>query len=548
MMRRLREGTEFAMKGDFGRAIVLYREAIAIDASFPLGYYNLANIQKKTGQIDEAIDNLKKAVELKPDWEQALNNLAGTLLYAGYSDEAILYYQKVVELHPDVAETKFKLAAAYAAAERFDEAIALYQSMLQRSPADTQLLELLGKLLYSAHRYQELLGYCAHVKQYFPNNPKPYATEAMAYARMGEWQTAQKILDALLAKHAPTYHMVMAYALIARPAGANNKVIKLTRKLLQTQAKLLTADELAELHFNLGRLYDHESDFDNAFAHFQKANRYKFQGFDAGELQRFISHTTDILTRDLFERTAKPSGVAARPIFILGMPRSGTSLVEQILDCHSQVFAAGELYYINQIAQQAVGPDGVYGVRVAGLDADDIDRYAGQYLDKINGLDSSARYVTDKMPQNFLHLGLIARLFPDARIIHCVRDPVDVCLSCYFQSFNQGHDYSYDLDAVASYYRSYHDLMQHWKESLKLSFFTLQYENFIEQQEETTAALLTFLDLPWEEACMRHYENPRLTATSSHDQVRQPIYKRSVQRWRHYERHIGPLIEQLQDL
>ncbi len=536
------------MKGDFSRAMVLYREAIAIDASFPLGYYNLANIQKKTGQIDEAIDNLKKAVELKPDWEQALNNLAGTLLYAGYNDEAILYYQRMVELNPDVVDAELKLAAAYTAAGRFDEGVALYQSMLQRSPADTQLLELLGKLLYTAHRYQDLLGYCAHVKQYFPDDPKPYATEAMAYARMGEWQTAQKILDELLVKYAPTYHMVMAYASIARAAGVNSKVIKLTRKLLQTQGELLTPDELAELHFNLGRLYDHESGFDQAFFHFRKANSYKFQGFDVGELQQFISHTTDILTRDFFERTAKPSGTAARPVFILGMPRSGTSLVEQILDCHSQVFGAGELYYINQIAQQVAGPDGVYGVSVAGMDGDEIERYAGQYLKKIDELNSTARYVTDKMPQNFLHLGLIARLFPDARIIHCVRDPVDVCLSCYFQSFNQGHDYSYDLEAVASYYRSYHDLMQHWKRSLKLPFFTLQYEGFIEQQEQTTAALLTFLDLPWEDGCMKHYENPRLTVTSSHDQVRQPIYKRSVQRWRHYERHIGPLIEQLQGL
>ena len=528
--------------------MVLYREAIAIDASFPLGYYNLANVQKKTGQIDDAIDNLKKAVELKPDWEQALNNLAGTLLYAGYNDEAILYYQRAVELHPEASGSKFKLAAAYAAAGHVDEAIALYQLMLQHSPDDVQVVELLGALLYSAHRYQALLEYCIHVKRYFPSTPKPYATEAMAYARMGEWQTAKKILDTLLANYAPTYQIVMAYALIARSAGANNKVIKLTLDLLQTKADLLTKDEQAELHFNLGRLYDHESDFDKAFFHFQKANSYKFQGFDVGELQQFISSTTEILTKDFFERTDKPSGVAARPVFILGMPRSGTSLVEQILDCHSQVFGAGELCHINQIAQQVAGPDGMYGLRVAGLDAGDIEHYADQYLQKINALNSSARYVADKMPQNFLHLGLIARLFPDARIIHCVRDPVDVCLSCYFQSFSQGHDYSYDLDAVASYYRSYHELMQHWKESLKLPFFTLQYEDFIERQEQTIAALLTFLELPWEDGCMKHYENPRLTVTSSHDQVRQPIYKRSVQRWRHYERHIGSLMEQLQGL
>lgn len=536
------------MKGDFDNAILLYQEAIEIDAASPIGYYNLANIQKKIGQIEGAISNLKKAVELDPTWDQALNNLAGTLLYAGYNSEAVICYQRVVALRPDVIEVRLQLATAYAAADRVDEAIAVYRQILQQSPADTATLEALGGLLYGTHRYDELLEHCLYLKRQFPDDPKPYATEAMVYARQGEWQAAQTILDRLLVKHGCSYHVALAYALIARPARANARVIRIINDLLQQWAKRLSVDELAELHFNLGRLYDHEADYDKAFLSFQRANRYRFRGFDGEGLQKFIDSIRTTLNGEFFAKVDKPSGSAARPIFIVGMPRSGTSLVEQILDCHSAVFGAGELLYINQIAQQIAGPDGIYGARVAALGDGEVHRYARQYLEKINLLNASARYVTDKMPQNFLHLGLIARLFPDARIIHCVRDPVDVCLSCYFQPFSQGHDYSYDLDAMASYYRSYHDLMAHWKESLKLPFFTLQYEEFIERQEQTTAALLTFLDLPWEDGCMRHYENPRLTLTSSHDQVRQPIYKRSVQRWRHYEGHIGPLIEQLQGL
>ncbi len=548
MLRRLRQGTEFAMNGDYDNAIILYQEAIELDASFPLGYYNLANIQKKIGQIGNAIGNLKKAVELKPDWEQALNNLAGTLLYAGYNSEAAYYYQKLAVLHPDNTETKFQLAAAYAADERFDEAIAVYQKILQLLPMDAPALAALGRLLYNTHRHQALLEYCVYVKKQFPDDPKPYAIEAAVHARQGEWQVAQKILDELLAKHGPSFDVAAAYTLIARPAKANDKVIKMIEALLLTQAAQFSPDQLAELHFNLGRLHDHEADYDKAFFNFQNANRHKFHGFDLDDQRHFIDDITSVLNSGFFEAAHKPMGVAARPIFILGMPRSGTSLVEQILDCHSQVFGAGERYYINQIAQQITPPGGSYGAAVAGLGVAEIGYYASQYLEKIANLDSSARYVTDKMPQNFLHLGLIARLFPDARIIHCMRDPVDVCLSCYFQSFNQGHDYSYDLGALAGYYRSYHELMQHWKQSLDLPFFTLQYETFIDQQAQTTAALLEFLDLPWEDSCMRHYENPRVTVTSSHDQVRQPIYNRSVQRWRNYEQHIGPLIEQLQGL
>ena len=531
---RLRLGTVLAMNGDFDQAITLYQQAIEIDPTIALSYYNLANVQKKVGQIAAAISNLKKAVELDPAWDQALNNLAGTLLYAGYNDEAAHYYQRVLALHPGNIATMLQLANACAADERIAEAIAIYWQVLKLSPTDGPALAALGQLLYNSHRYGELLEYCTYVKRQFPGDPKPYVIEAKVLARQGEWQRAQKIIDELLAKHKPSYDLVTAYALIARPANANRKAIKLIEGVLRKEGRNLSQAEQAELYFSLGRLYDYEGEFAKAFPNFQTANRLTFQGFDLEGLRRFIADMTSVLDKAYFEQTHHSVATSARPVFILGMPRSGTSLVEQILDSHSQVFGGGELYYINQIAQQIGQSDSSYGAAIASLGSDELAHYAQQYLDKIAALDNSARYVTDKMPQNFLHLGLIARLFPNAHIIHCVRNPVDVCLSCYFQSFNQGHEYSNDLDALAGYYRSYHALMQHWKASLDLPFFTLQYENFVEQPEQTIAALLKFLDLPWEEGCMRYYENPRLTMTSSHDQVRQPIYKRSVQRWQHY--------------
>lgn len=545
MLRRLRQGTELAMKGEFDMAIELYKQAIEIGPSFPLGYYNLANVQKKIGQIGSAISNLRKAVELDPAWDQALNNLAGTLLYAGYNSEAARYYQQLLTLHPDNITTMLDLASAFAADECCEEAIALYWRVLQLSSTDASTLAALGQLLYNSHRYDELLEYSAYVKKQFPGDAKPYAIEAKVRARQGEWQAAQKILDELLAKHGPSYDVVTAYSLIARSARANGKVIGLIETLVFKDGPQLMPAELAELHFNLGRLYDHEGEYDKAFLSFQKANQLKFEGFDLEEQRIFIDDIIQEHNRRFFEPSRTSVTSMARPVFILGMPRSGTSLVEQILCSHSEVFGGGELYYINQIVQQVAPADGSYGEATAKLDEHELNNYAKQYLDKIAILNDSARYVTDKMPQNFLHLGLIARLFPDARIIHCVRNPIDVCLSCYFQSFNHGHEYTYDLDALAGYYRSYHELMQHWKMSLDLQFFNVQYETIVDQPEQVIAGLLKFLDLPWEDGCLRYYENPRMTTTSSHDQVHQPIYKRSLQRWRHYERHVGPLITQL---
>lgn len=542
---RLRLGMVLAMSGDYDRAALAYQQAIDLHPSLASTYYSLANVQKKTGHIAAAITNLQKAVELEPNWAQALNNLAATLMYAGRGSEAAECYQRLLLLMPGDIEVMLQLAAA-CGDERVDEAIALYWQVLRQVPAHAGALSALGRLLYDSHRHSELLEYCAHVKRQFPGDPKPYAIEAKVLARRGEWQRAQQILDAQLEQHQPTHDLVTAYALIARPAKANDKVIRLIESLLQQNE--LPSQQQAELHFNLGRLHDHKGEYDKAFLHFQSANRLKYSGFDLEGLRRLVKEITGTLDRNYFAQQRRVADGVARPLFILGMPRSGTSLIEQILDSHSQVHGGGELYYLNQIAGKITQAGGPYGAAVARLNEDELNRYAGEYLDRIAMLDDSSRYVSDKMPQNFLHLGLIARLFPNARVIHCLRDPVDVCLSCYFQSFNHGHEYSSDLDVLAGYYRLYHELMQHWKAVLDLKFFTVRYEDVVEQPRHVIAALLEFLDLPWEESCLRYYENPRLTVTSSHDQVRQPLYRSSVARWRNYEKHIEPLIAQLQGL
>lgn len=543
---RLRFGTVLAMGGDFEGAARHYQEAIDLNPSLAAGYYSLANVQKKSGALTAAIANLKKAVELEPEWAQALNNLAGTLLYAGRSGEAVACYQRLATLIPADPEVSLQLARAYGEDGRVDEAVALYWQILRSSPANGTALAALGELLYNSHRYPELLEYCQHVKQQFPGDPKPYAIEAKVLGRQGAWQRARQILDGQLEQHPPDYDLVTAYAQIARQAEADERAIELIEALLRND-KLLPPQQ-AELHFSLGRLYDHEHDYDRAFANFQQANRLRYQGVDLAGQQRLVADITGHLDSAFFESHRRTTATPARPLFIVGMPRSGTSLIEQVLDSHSQIFGGGELYYINDIARQIEPLEGSYGEAVAQLGEDELARHAQYYLDRIEQLDGTARYVSDKMPQNFLHLGLIARLFPGARIIHCVRDPVDVCLSCYFQSFNRGHEYAYDLEALAGYYRSYHELMQHWQKVLDLPWFTLRYETLVDQPEETVSALLNFLELPWEEQCLRHHENRRLTLTSSHDQVRQPLYRRSLQRWRHYERHIGVLLSALGDL
>jgi hypothetical protein len=219
--------------------------------------------------------------------------------------------------------------------------------------------------------------------------------------------------------------------------------------------------------------------------------------------------------------------------------RSGTSLVEQILASHSRVYGAGELPYLDRIVTSisATVPD------ITRLSRELLNQHAGQYLDRLRELDDSAAHVIDKMPQNFMHLGYIALLFPGARIIHCSRNPLDTCLSCYFQNFGAVHGYSFDLEATGHCYAGYRKLMDHWQHVLDIPVHEVRYETLVADTENEINRLLRFCGLDPEPACLCFYENRRSVRTASYDQVHKPIYNRSVARWRHYEKYLGKLAD-----
>ena len=236
------------------------------------------------------------------------------------------------------------------------------------------------------------------------------------------------------------------------------------------------------------------------------------------------------------------------PVFIVGMPRSGTTLAEQILASHPQVFGAGELPDIDDISRQLerVVPGNLKYPDCMELAAADTLRAARDgYLRKLADLSSGAHRVTDKMPHNFEHLGLIAALFPNARIVHCIRNPLDTCLSIYFNDFNAGHGYATDLGMLGEHYNEYHRMMMHWKNVLPIKIFDLVYEDIIRDQEQISRQLLAYCGLDWDPACLEFYKNKRTVSTFSYDQVRKPIYTGSVERWRRYEKFLEPLIKAL---
>jgi tetratricopeptide (TPR) repeat protein len=300
--------------------------------------------------------------------------------------------------------------------------------------------------------------------------------------------------------------------------------------------------------FALGKALDEAGRFDEAFARYAEANSLVKQlrasvddRYEPNAIHRLNAQMMDVFTAPYFEQRRGWAEPSELPVFIVGMPRSGTTLVQQIAASHPLVHGAGELSDIADITK-ALGAKDVKSAAME-WDRSSIKGFAERHIQRLHALSSNATRVIDKMPGNVHRLGLIALLFPSARVIFCRRDARDTCLSCYFQWFSTGNTFSFDLAHCGHEYLATKRLMNHWKNTLPLATLEVRYEDLVADLEGQSHRLMDFLGLPWEPACLEFYRSQTTILTASSWQVRQPIYQRSVGRWRNYERHLGPLLE-----
>jgi tetratricopeptide (TPR) repeat protein len=364
---------------------------------------------------------------------------------------------------------------------------------------------------------------------------------ANCIAAMGLIEDAETIFSGLLGDAGVRIIALAKLALLRKHDDESKIAVQIRTELAE---KKLDDKERSLLLLSLGRLFENGGKFDDAFRNFQESRKLAVSTHD---IHRFRSEVDDVirtLTPAVMSKFGDFGDPTDRPIFVVGMPRSGTTMTEQIIASHSQVEGAGELNRISLMAKKFAGDKGMAGILEKMTAAGPLNWKAvsRQYLNLLEVLAPGARHVVDKMPHNFRHLGFIHFCFPNARIIHCRRAPLDNFISAFQNDLNNFHSYGYDQTAYGEYYLEYTRLMNHWKKAIPGRIYDLQYETLVQNPETEIRKMLEFLGLPWEESCLRFSERKSAIKTISRLQVRNAINTGSIARWRNYEKHLSPII------
>jgi tetratricopeptide (TPR) repeat protein len=526
--------------GDHATALPLLRKAANDLPREAQAQSVLAVSLLETGLLDEAIAHLRLALQANPDYAPAHNSLGMALKQRGDLAAAIASYETAARLKPDAVQIHNNLGNALAEAGELERAVASYREAIKRQPGHAEARLNLVVTLALAGDASASKAECARLLELQPDN-------ALAHNYMGNACNALGEQDQALEhyRRAAELDPTLAEAHFYLAMISNNaEAVDAAAVLEQFENPETDPADKILLGFTLGRIHEVREDWEQSFDFYRQANRLKADSVrvSTGETRALFARIKSVFNPEFMVRHRAPSTAGERMIFVLGMPRSGTSLAEQILASHSQVTGAGELKHLGDVAREmAADSGGAFPDCVQQLAAEDISEYAQSYLSRIAPLAGEGQRIVDKMPQNFHYIGLIALLLPEARIIHCRRDPMATCFSLYKTLFTFGQDYSYDLSNLGRYYRLYADLMAHWEELLPGRILHLDYEALTTDTENEIRRMLDYCNLEFEPECLDFHKTRRAVATASAAQVRKPIYRDSIARWKHYAPYLKPL-------
>lgn len=538
-------------RNDLPGAIALYRQVLEVQPDSTDVLSNLGAVLLEAKQLDAAVSVLEKALQLRPDHPEALCNL-GLVRFKLDKEKnvALALLQSSLQLKPDHLEALLGLARLQHEQGSFGEAEALLRRALAKDPGNDGAYCLLGVVLTEQ---DDAMGGKAAFEQALHLNPD--STEArvglgVLCLESGAFEEAKGLFREVLAVEPENIsaHFHLAQAGKIKSGGENLATLEAMLPKLAT----LEEDQRIILHYTLGKTYDDLGEYARAFPHFMAGACLKRSKLN-DSIQTENEQTRRILeiVDEAFVRRMAGSGDSSeQPVFVLGMPRSGTTLTEQIIASHPEVHGAGELKdLLRLVLQTAPGQNPrPFPENWAALDRETLTAWGRQYAAGLRQRAPGARCITDKMPANYQALGLIPLMLPNARIIHVKRNPVDTCLSCFTRLFSQEQSATYDLRELGQHYRNYASLMAHWRTLMPGRFLEVQYEEIVADLDTQAKRLIAFCGLEWDEACLAFHKNKRNIRTASLTQVRQPIYTNSVERWRHYESFLAPLLEALGDL
>jgi tetratricopeptide (TPR) repeat protein len=538
----------------FREALASYNRALALRPDHAGALYNRGNTQRQLQRFDEALASYDRALALQPDHAGALNNRGITLHELKRFDEALASYNRALALQSDHAEALCNRGITLHELQRFDEALASYDRALALQPDYAEALYNRGNTLHERGDLHAALAHYRRTLSLKPDLADAYNNMGNVLEELGQLQEAQSAyLEALrLDPNNTAAYVNLADAKTFKPGDTH--LAAMEARAAKTEG--LSKTDRMRLDFALGKAYADLNEHSRSFQHLLAGNSAKRTSicYDETAALALFDRIEAVFTPELIAAKSGGGNPSALPIFVLGMPRSGTTLVEQIIASHPAVHGGGELRLLGDVVRTVRGPDGKsvpYPELTPSLDRAGLQQIGARYAAMLRELAANhgaprAERITNKMPSNYYFAGLIHLALPNAKIIHTIRDPLDTCMSCFSRLFTAEQNYTYDLSELGRYYQRYQRLMAHWRRVLPVGhILDVRYEDVVADLERQARRIIGYCALPWDDRCLSFHETDRPVRTASATQVRQPIYTSAIGRWRVYEEHIEPLLNGL---
>lgn len=547
IINRINEAYDFKNRGQLSEALVLadgIESVLPQDAELIVAFGRMC---LDLGDTVRAITYHEKAVSLNPDNGTYLNFLGFAYLNAKRYVAALPVLTRAVELIPQDPEVLVNLSVAYIGLAEYEKATDVLEKAKKIKPSMPQIYANLVISLSQTDRYEEALE-CA--KKALKLDPKDYNAQVSVGNTMLELGMAAEAISYFQKAISLKKTLGNAYNGLALAKKYSEKDAATIRKTEQILKGSMPAEDRSGIHFALGKMYDDCGQWEKAFEHYEKANLLQKTPYEQKPPIKIFRTIKKIFTPSVVRDSNTHGSNSNTPVFIVGMPRSGTTLVEQIVASHPLAAGAGELLEIGKIAEFILSGTDMKKSREKhekGLNSSELSRQAERYLSVSRRNRESATRVTDKMPDNYIYLGLIHLLFPESTILHVTRHPLDVCLSCYFQPFTS-IDWSFDLKWIANRYRFYRDMMEYWEKTLPAGrITTISYEQLVDNPEVEAKRIIESCGIPWDDKCLSYKGSARGVRTASVWQVRQGVYSSSKKRWENYAPHLSIVAELLKD-